>query len=158
LVAAWYRYRFAIAVFCVAVLGVAHLLSANDRWPLGQTVRIDGTQPKAGHAYIANLPLADLGRDKQPVDSFLYELRIHRGLRAFDGLDQRWGWLLAYPGLRARILAKYPDFAIEHRELIGPGNTHDEDIRDLGGGRYIVWDGSLHYSASDSRCVVLLSH
>jgi hypothetical protein len=53
LVAAWYRYRFAIAVSCVVALGVAHLLSADDRWPLGQTIRVslDGTRLKAGHAY-----------------------------------------------------------------------------------------------------------
>jgi len=154
LIAAWYRYRFAIAVFCVAVLGVAHLLSADDRWPLGQTIRIDEARPKAGHAYEATLPQADLGRDKQPVDSFLYEIRTDRGLGAFDGLNHRWGWSLAYLGLRARILAKYPDFAIEHRQLIGPGNTDDVEIRDLGGGRYIVWEGSLHFSASDNSSPV----
>jgi hypothetical protein len=150
LVAAWYRYRFAIAVSCVAALCVAHLLSANDHWPLGRTVRLDGTQLKVGHAYVAPMPLAKLGTDKHPVDSFLYEIRTDRGLGAFDGLNQRWGWSLAYLGLRGRILAKYPDFAIEHRQRLGPANTHDEDIRDFGAGRYILWEGTVRFSASDN--------
>jgi hypothetical protein len=49
-----------------------------------------------------------------------------------------------------RILAKYPDFAIEHRQLLGPANTHDEDIRDFGAGRYILWEGTVRFSASDN--------
>jgi len=137
-------------VFCVVTLGVAHLLSANDRWPLGRTVALGESQQKAGHAYVAPFPLADLGSDKLPIDSFLHEIRTDRGLRAFDGLNQRWGWSLAYLGLRGRILAKYPDFAIEHRQRLGPANTHDEDIRDLGRGRYILWEKTVRFSASDN--------
>ena len=137
-------------MFCVVTLGVAHLLSANDRWPLGRTVALGESQQKAGHAYVAPFPLADLGSDKLPIDSFLHEIRTDRGLRAFDGLNQRWGWSLAYLGLRGRILAKYPDFAIEHRQRLGPANTHDEDIRDLGRGRYILWEKTVRFSASDN--------
>lgn len=150
LLAAWYRYRFAIAIACVTALGAAQLLEASDRWPLGEVVNLGPVRPEAGHMHVSMLARTDLGRDKQPVDSFLYEVRTDRGLGAFAGLNQYWGWSQTYLGLRARILAKYPDFGITHRQLLGPGNTNDEEIRALGRGRYVIWEGALHFSASDN--------
>jgi hypothetical protein len=152
--AAWYRNRFAIAVSCVIVLAVARLFSAGDKWPLGETLHIDAPQPDGGHAYVSKLTRTDLGHDKLPVDAFLYEIHTDRGVRAFDRLNERWGWSLTYLGLRARILAKYPHVAMDRRERIGTGNTHDEDIRAFGGGRYIIWKGSLHFSTSDNSSPV----
>ena len=147
---AWYRRRFGIAVACLLTLWVSSILSAGNVWPLGQTVDFDAPRLKAGHAYESGLSRADLSGDKHPIDSFLYEIYTDRGLRAFEDLNQRWGWSLVYLNVRARILAKYPDFPIERRQLLGPGNQHIDNVRDLGGGRYSVFKGSLYFSASDN--------
>ena len=147
---AWYRRRFALAVGCLLAIGAASLLAAGSVWPLGRVVEFDTPQPDGGHAYVSKLSRPDLSGEREPIDSFLYEIHTDRGLPAFNRLNQRWGWSLAYLSLRARILAKYPDFEIERRVLVGPGNTHHEDVRGLGGGRYSIWRGSLHFSTPDN--------
>jgi hypothetical protein len=41
-------------------------------------------------------------------------------------------------------------FLIEDGAEIGSASAMHQDIRDYGGGRYSLWNGSIHFSASDS--------
>jgi hypothetical protein len=146
----WYRWRFAIAVGCLTALGVASLLTAGAFWPLSRAVPLGEPHPQSGFAYVAPLSRPELSGDREPLDTFLYEVHIDRGAKAFDGLNQRFGWSLVYLNLRARILARNPNFAVERRRLLGPGNQHTDNVAELGGGRYFVYKGKLYFSASDN--------
>jgi GDSL-like Lipase/Acylhydrolase family len=132
------------------MLGLSSVLAAGDVWPLGVTVDLDSPRPEVGHAFVSRLSRSDLSADKVPIDSFLREIHTDRGLRAFGALNQRWGWSMLYLSVRGRLLAKYPDFPIERRQSIGPGNQQHADIRSLGAGRYTIWKGDLIFSASDN--------
>lgn len=146
----WYRRRFVVAVACLLALALGSGLTARGGWPLGQTMRIEAPRMDERHAYVAELARPDVSADKEPLDSRLYEISIDRGLPAFARLNEQWGWSLTYLHLRARVLAKHPDYSTERRQLIGPGNQQHEDVRELGAGRYSVWHGRLYFSASDN--------
>lgn len=146
---AWYRWRFAAAVVAVFAIAAGSLLAAGRETWLGRTVRLSDARAELGHAVIATLSHG-YSSDQAPLESLLYEIRPVHGVAAFAERDLRWGWSLTYWNLRARILAKYPNYQSEQRQVIGPGNQQHQDIRDSGGGRYSVWKGALYFSASDN--------
>ena len=147
---AWYRARFGVAVTCILALSLSSWLAGGAVRPLGRTLAIEASRAGGGHAFVANLPSTDISADTRPVDSVLYEIRTERGAAAFSRVDERWNWSLAYRNLRARFLARRPDWKSEERRVIGPGNQVHQDIRDQGRGRYSVDKGELLFSTSDN--------
>jgi hypothetical protein len=112
----------------------------------GRTVSVSDIQAETGHAFIGRLSDSSLSSDTEPSPGRLYLVETRRG-GPFDHLQSfvDESYLLRY--LAALWRGKFPYDTYENWVALGPGNALHDDIRQLGGGRYSIWNGYVYFSA-----------
>ena len=148
--ASWNRARYGVTIVCLSALVLSSWLTNGAARLLGQTIDVGPPRHDAGYAFGAKLIGSELSAEKRPLETELYEIHTIRGLDVFSGTDKVWGWSAAYRNLTARVAARWPERSVSRKFMIGPGNQLPQSIREIGGGRYTVWRGELHFSAADN--------
>ncbi|HVJ53698.1 MAG TPA: hypothetical protein VM689_14620 [Aliidongia sp.] len=106
-------------------------------------------RPNGGHDYIEELADPALTESKVSTKVLLFEGTQVPG-SPLTYLKPALGWTRIYYFVSHLLHADYPNETIVQWIKLGPGNQQHVDIQSEGGGRYNLWQGTLHFSASDN--------